>query len=406
MPASHEPATDDISHFIDGQGIHRRMPSTLMLLSNPYRPDPRVLTEGRALQSEGIEVNLISWDRDMTRPIEANEDGIRVVRLGPRTPTRSPKKMLTGLPRFWWKALLRSKSVKFDVVHAHDLDTLPLGRLISKLSGKPLLYDAHELYARMVEGDIGRASSLIWVLEKWCASQADAAITVSNALASELPPSKSGRAAIVATSQDPSVLEGVDVGEIRKKYGLTEFVVSYLGSLEPGRFVEETVSSFSAADGVTVLVAGSGTLAEKVTEMAKSNPAVRYIGVVPTDEAMKLTLASDLVVAMMDPSNHNNVIGTPGKIVNAMAAGRPVITTEGLEIAEKVRAAGCGIVVPWDRAKFREAVMRAKANRVSTEEIGRKGRAFYDQNFSWNCSKQELLRAYQTLLRRSDAALA
>ncbi|OGS44628.1 MAG: hypothetical protein A3K76_06645 [Euryarchaeota archaeon RBG_13_57_23] len=374
------------------------MPSTLMLLSNPYRPDPRVLIEARALILEGIDVNLVAWDREQTWPKRATEDGIQVLRLGPKCPPREAAKILLRLPRFWLGALKARKRINFDVVHSHDFDTLPLGRLISRLSGKPLLYDAHELYAKMVQNEVGPIWRLIWWLEKICASQTDSTITVSDELAAELPTSRSGKATVVSTTQDPSVIGGSDVGEIRRKYGLDGFVVSYLGSLEPGRFVEETISAFVPEDGLTVLVAGSGTLAGKVEETARSSKVVKYIGVVPPDEALRLTLASDLVVAMMDPGNLNNVVGTPGKIINAMAVGRPLITTRGLNIATKVEDAGCGLVVPWSKADFRGAVIKARANRASTAEMGIKGKAYYDQHFSWNRSREGLLKAYRALI--------
>jgi len=377
------------------------MPSTLMLLSNPYRPDPRVLSEARILISEGFDVNLIAWDREQVGPKETVEGGVHVLRLGPRCPQRSASKMLFRLPRFWLRAFMASRRARFDVVHSHDFDTLPLGRMISMLSGKPLLYDAHELYAKMVQNEVGPFWRLIWFLEKACASRADATITVSEALAAEIPPSRSGKAEIVSTTQDPSVLSGSDVAGIRKKYKLEGFVVSYLGSLEPGRFVEETISSFTPDDGLTVLVAGSGTLANKVSETAISNPVVRYIGVVPTDEALRLTLASDLIVAMMDPGNPNNVVGMPGKIINAMAVGRALVTTRGLNIAKAVEEAGCGLVIPWNKADFREAVLRAKVNLASTAEMGRRGRAYYDQHFSWNRSREGLLKAYRALISPS-----
>src|SRR4030043_2096082 len=112
------------------------MPSTLMLLSNPYRPDPRVLIEARALILEGIDVNLVAWDREQTWPKRATEDGIQVLRLGPKCPPREAAKKLLRLPRFWLGALKARKRINLDVVHSHDFDTLPLGRLISRLSGR------------------------------------------------------------------------------------------------------------------------------------------------------------------------------------------------------------------------------------------------------------------------------
>ena len=377
------------------------MPSTLMLLSNPHRPDPRVLLEARALMGAGYEVNLIAWDREASRAPEADEDGIHVLRLGPRCPSRSARRILGRLPRFWMRALRASRTVRFDVVHAHDFDTLSLGMTISRLSGRPLIYDAHELYAKMVENEVGPVSTLVWLWEKRCARMAEEVITVSDALAAELSVGRTEKARVVATSQDPSVVKGADVQKIKDKYGLKGFVVSYLGSLEPGRFIEEFMSSFKPEDKVTLLIGGSGTLEPQVVKEAQRNPALKFIGTVDADEALRLTWASDLVLAMMDSSNPNNVVGTPGKIINAMAVGRPMVTTRGLDIAKRVEGAGCGIVIPYSRPAFIEAVLKAAADPKALADMGRKGLELYQRDYSWNKARDALLTAYRDLGRPS-----
>ena len=369
-----------------------------MLLSNPHRPDPRVLLEARALKGEGYEIHLIAWDRDQTRPKEIDEGPMHVVRLGPKCPQRDAKRMLTRLPRFWYRALAASKRIHFDCVHAHDFDTLPLGIAVSKLSGKPLLYDAHELYAKMVENEVGPVSRFIWMLEKRLVRRPKAVITVSEAIAKELSKERKSPVGIVTTSQDPSAVEREDRLAIRNRHGLNGFVVSYLGALEPGRMVEEVVTAFRPEDGVTVVVAGDGTLKPTVVKEASKNPAVKYLGVVDSDEALRITWASDLVLAMMDPSNPNNVIGTPGKVINALALGRPVVTSKGVQVADMVREAGCGLIAAHTKKAMTEAVMMARADPKALAEMGRKGKVLYARDYSWNASKDALLKAYQALV--------
>jgi len=374
------------------------MPSTLMLLSNPYRPDPRVLLEARALKEEGHEIHLLAWDREQTRPTEIDEGPIHVVRLGPKCPQRDAKRMLTRLPRFWFQALEASRRLRFDSIHAHDFDTLPLGVAISKLSGKPLLYDAHELYAKMVENEVGPASRLIWFLEKRLARKPKAVITVSEAIAKELSKGRRNPVGIVTTSQDTSAVEKEDRLAIRNRHGLSGFIVSYLGALEPGRMVEEAVTAFGPEDGITVVVAGDGTLKPTVVKEASKNPAVKYLGVVDSDEALRITWASDLVLAMMDPSNPNNVIGTPGKVINALALGRPVLTSKGVQVADKVRETGCGLIASHSKKAMIEAVMMARADPTALADMGRKGKVLYAREYSWTTSKDALLKAYKALL--------
>jgi len=375
------------------------MPLTLMLLSNPYRPDPRVQLEARALKGAGIGVKLVAWDREGTWPVEESQPELDVVRVGPRCPARSAMKVATSLPRFWFRALSQIRNVDFDVVHANDFDTLPLGIVISRLKRRPLLYDAHELYAKMIEAEAGPFSTLVWMMERRCVRTPDEVITVSNSLASEIEKHRERRVGVVTTSQDPSEVLKADRQAVRAKYGLKGFVISYLGALEPGRFVEELATSFTTEDKVFVLVAGHGTLEPKIVEAAKNNPVVRFIGRVDADEALRLTWASDLTLAMMDPSNPNNLVGTPGKIINSLGVGRPVITTRGLQIADKIEKAGAGIVIPFDRYKFVEAVLKAAASPKELEEMGRKGRRLYENEFSWERSREELLSVYRGLLK-------
>ena len=369
------------------------------MLSNPFRPDPRVLLEARALKSAGIRVLLVAWDRDGTWPREQGHPDLDVIRVGPRCPTRSALKVASRLPRFWLNALLKTTRLDFDVVHAHDFDTLPLGLVISRLRRRPLLYDAHELYAKMIETETGPFSKLVWMMERRVIRWPEEVVTVSGSLAKELGTRRGMSVGIVTTSQDPSAIMKEDRGAIRTRHGLRGFVISYLGALEPGRFVEELVSSFSPEDKVTVLVAGHGTLERQVVEASKSNPAVRFVGVLDTDEALRLTFASDLTLAMLDPSNPNNLVGTPGKIINSLGLGRPVLTTQGLRIAELIGGAGAGIVIPFDRAKFIEAVIKTAADPKGLEAMGRRGRQLYEREFSWERSKEGLLSVYRRLLK-------
>jgi glycosyltransferase involved in cell wall biosynthesis len=259
------------------------------------------------------------------------------------------------------------------------------------------LYDAHELYAAMVKDDIGVMFEPLQALESCLVRRADTVVTVSDNLADELSKGRDERPRIVMTSPDVSPLSPAEAKAVRDKYGLSGFVVSYLGSLEPGRFVEQLLGAFAPEDGVTVLVAGKGSL-EGTVGAAAAKAHVKYVGSVSTDEALRLTGASDLVTAMMDPSNPNNVVGTPGKILNSMALARPYITTRGLRIAEMTEMAGSGLVSAYTLEAFREAVLKAKGDQKSLLEMGRRGRERFQSNMSWAKSRGELQEAYDHLL--------
>ena len=374
------------------------MASTLMLLTNPHREDPRVLRETRALISAGYGVTIIAWDRDTGDHSDSEEGGARVIRLGPRSPYRSPGKVFAGLLRFWTKALIASRDLDFDLVHCHDFDTLPLGKTIAKLRRKPLLYDAHEVYSNMIRKDAGYAAKVLWPIEKCLSSKAEEIITVNELMADMLSKGREKRARLVLNSPDLSPLAGETVEEIRRRHGLQGFVISYLGSLEPGRSVEHLATLFAPEDGVTVVIGGSGTLRPLVEEKAAENPCVHFIGQVAADEALKITFASNLVPAVQDPASPNYVMGTPIKVLEAMACGRPVVTTEGDSISEIVEGSGCGFVIDYEPELLRETVISASRSPEKLVDMGRLGAKYYERNLSWERSRGQLLETYRALV--------
>jgi glycosyltransferase involved in cell wall biosynthesis len=368
-----------------------------MLLTYPHRPDPRVFRESRALVRHGRTIHLIAWDREGGLPKEAHENGVHVVRVGPRCPYRSAGKVISRLPLFWFNALRKSRKLEFDAIHCHDFDTLPLGLLLSKLRTKPLLYDAHELYSGMIRKDVPSMADLVWRVEKWMSGKADEVVTVNESLANSLSKGRKNQVRIVMNSPDPDILDGADAAEIRKRHNLKGFVISYLGSLEPGRFVKEMVESIEPAGKIELAIGGNGTLVSIAEEGARKNSSVKFLGTLDTDEALRVTWASDVVIAMLDPSNPNYRVSTPVKVLDAMACGRPVITSKGLDISKTVEEVGCGFVIPYEKAVFKEILKKALAEPKTLQDMGKKGREYFDRELSWERSQDALFRAYKAL---------
>jgi len=369
-----------------------------MLLSNPHRPDPRVYREAKTLDGHGIPVKIIAWDREGRYPKYQKSEHAEIVRVGPRSAYRSMLKTLTRLPVFWLRALVAARRMKFEIVHSHDFDTLPAGILISRLHRKPLLYDAHEIYSSMIEKDAKGFSRITWRLETCLAGRTDGIVTVNESLAEKLAKNTRRKIHIVRNSPDTGILDGVDAGKIRERYGLRGFVISYLGSLEPGRFVEELVSSVNPEGKVELVIGGTGTLSHIAEEASRKNSSVRFLGSIDSDEALRLTFASDLVIAMLDPTNPNYRASTPVKILDAMACGRPFVTSKGIEISALLDPVGCGFSIPYDKAAFLETLTKAMGSPALLSSMGRKGKEHYERVFSWEKSRDELVTAYHELL--------
>src|SRR4051812_101005 len=97
----------------------------LMLLSNCFNPDPRVHSEARSLVQNGYEVLVLAWDRERQRPVQEVVDDILIKRIRLRSVHNRGTTQAFYIAAANAIMLFRGLRYRFDVVHAHDFDTLP-----------------------------------------------------------------------------------------------------------------------------------------------------------------------------------------------------------------------------------------------------------------------------------------
>jgi glycosyltransferase involved in cell wall biosynthesis len=360
-----------------------------MLLSNEYRPDVRVEKEARALADDGHEVTVLAWDRGHKRPMEEVKDGILVNRVRTRR-FDSKFGLAFNYPFFIIALLSSSRGRHFDVVHAHDLDTLLAGALISRLRGASLVYDAHEHYADMVSQDLPRGVAKAFdLLERVLIRNADRVVAANQRIAEYLNDWTLRPPVVVMNCIEPP--QGMETRQRSEK-----MVVFYGGSLEPLRFIEEAVEAVRGGDGTLLRVAGDGSLRSLVEDAAGSGRNVQYIGYVDHATLLREMAQADAVIAMLDPSNNNNRIGTPNRMFEAMAVGTPVLVSKGTLSGEIVEGAGAGLAIEWSVSSFQEALQRL-ADPGLRARLGENGKDAVKREYNWGAMRARLLDLYRSL---------
>jgi glycosyltransferase involved in cell wall biosynthesis len=86
-------------------------------------------------------------------------------------------------------------------------------------------------------------------------------------------------------------------------------------------------------------------------------------------------------------------------VVEAMAAGLPVVISNKVNIWREVNDAGAGLVVNLNPTEVAAAVLKLLANPPLAREIGYRGRRLARQHFSWDTTGQHLLELYRTVAR-------
>ena len=382
--------------FMAGKPKH-----VLMLLTNPFRPDPRVHKEARSLTEAGYKVSIIAWDRDMASPEEEVVDGISIKRFGPESGYDSFFDHLINLPRFWMRSISHAKKMDIDIVHAHDLDTLLPGVMIRRRKKIPLVYDAHESYSRMISG----SSPSMWLIklidrvERWLSSKADLIITVNDRLKKMLEPSGKDPIVVMNCPVLPDATQ-YDPQKIRKEMGIgDQFVIIYIGVLEKDRFLLESINAMKGSKDkdILLLIGGYGTLEDEIKKNSEGMANVRFLGRIPADKVMPYTAASDMVLCMFNPADLNNQIGTPNKLFEAMANGKPIIVTKGILSGDIVTGEKVGLAVGYSEKDFLKGVDRISNDKAILSQMQASGWQAAEARYNWKEMSNRLVEAYSEL---------
>ena len=363
----------------------------LMVVSNDVIHDSRVVREARTLREAGHEVLFVGWDRSGTGPEQTTWEGFDLHFVRTRGLMRLLPSDLYRNPLWWRRAYRLAASLAFDAVHCHDLDALPVGVRLKRRTGKPLVYDCHEVFGYMIEEDVPSfATRFAFRLEKRLAVQADRIIAVNESVKAYID-GVTGREAVLVQNCSDSVLDAY------RPPPAAPFTLTYIGTLHRSRFVVEAIETVAEMPEVSLVVGGSKALTPVVRELCSRQGNTRFVGVVPSDDVLPMTIASHAVLSMFDPGHRINQVGLPNKIFEAMAAGRPSIVTEGLPMADLVLREQCGLAVPYTKAGLRSALERLAGDPGLAERLGRNGLAAAKEKYNWTLESRRLTALYEGL---------
>ena len=372
-----------------------------MFLSNPFTHDSRVHQEAKALIQGGHEVSLIAWDRKKQNLSRESIEGIEVIRL-------QNTKFMDFLHydifrwRYWCneaykKALELHEDNPFQVVHCHDLDTLPIGIRLKRKLKLSLIYDAHEIWGHMISRDIPQWwANRFFKLEKKLAPEADRVITVAEPHESYFL--KMGCKKVTLVRSCKIVKEKEYIPPDNEK-----FTLIYIGGLNETRFIEEAVEVCLGLNDIRFRIAGFGVLENKLRDISEkdSSGTIEFIGKMPMKKVIPETARGDAILCMLDPSNMNNKIGPPNKVFEAMVVSRPVIATKGTYSGNLVEKSRMGLAIGFNKKSFENAILKLRDSPELRTEFGKNALKAALEEYNWAVQEEVLLRTYKSLIEVS-----
>ena len=283
-------------------------------------------------------------------------------------------------------AVPRALSIRSDVVVAMTDPPFEglAGALVSKLSGRPFVYNLRDMYPDMaLGGDIvrpGRWTQIWESLHRRALCRAARVIVLGEDMRERIL-SKGVDPRRITIVRDavalPETLSTPDHPVVREIRGTFRFVLVHAGNLG---FYGAWQTLIDAArllerDGVGLVFIGEGAMKDSVQASARGCNNVRFLPFRPAAEVPCVMAAGDLHVVTVKRGLEGVVV--PSKVYNILAAARPLlaVATDKTEVARFAQRDGCGIAAdPDDPAAVAAAVRGVLRDPERLAHMGRKSR--------------------------------
>ena len=330
---------------------------------------------------------------------EAESSGVQLVLIPGLKRDLSPSNDLKAF--FGIYRLMLSE--RFHIVHTHTSKAGVLGRLAGRLAGVPA--SVHTFHGNIFEGFFGPvASSLFLLLERAMAKFTDRFVAISRRNLSYfvrrgIAPWEKFR--LIYNGVDLERFRPVDKGAARRALGLSQGpVVGTVAALVPVKGLEYLLEAAhivrSEVPEVVLTIAGGGALEGTLRRRAKDlGVEVRFLG--PRKDVSLVLSALDVFVL---PSLSE---GMGLSLMEAMAAGLPVVATEVGGVPELVVDGETGVLVPpGDPDALAGAILDCIGDREKAVEMGRRGKERVCALFSLPRMIQEHEALYEELLEEKE----
>jgi glycosyltransferase involved in cell wall biosynthesis len=296
-----------------------------------------------------------------------------------------------------WDRAAAAAAPSADIFHAHDLNALHAGVLARARAGGALVYDSHEIFLESGSHAVrpAWARRIFRRREAAWAGQADALVTVNDALARELGARYAPHRVVVVHNCLPRpgpAADGPRPLRAALDIGGDTPVALYHGVFSKHRGLEELVAAAALPDldGAHVVFLGYGSLTAELRALVASSPAagrLHVLAAVAPDALIDWVRDADVAVMPIQDSTLNHRLSTPNKLFEALAAGVPIVASDLPEMRRIVMddpAGPLGLLCdPTDPASIAAAVA-ALLGRPPAEAAALRERCLTAARDRWN----------------------
>ena len=383
-------------------------PKVVMFVAYPPIGDSRVMKEVIALSEDGFDVTIIALgkkaEQDALVRINSN---LRVehVFLTSRFLPRLAPFLLVKYLELCWRVLTRGWAINADIYHAHNLPTLPVMWLVSRIRSSFLVFDANELY---FDCSSTRLSWLWRLIQSWLLRRTDLVFAANEARARIMHDEYGAPTLPTAIHNYPPY------HEVENSGALKEFVVErgrdwnhiilHQGGVKPDRAAREIIQALKYVShdaGVAFLGSVTDdyreyllqlTISENVADRVLFHPAVSR-EVLPN-----YTASATLGLALYLNTCRNNYYCAPNKLYAYLMAGIPVVGSDFPGLRKDIEGNQVGVTVdPEDPEALAGAINLLLKDQDIRRAMGLRAKKLAKEQWNWEKERIKLLEAYHHL---------
>ena len=341
--------------------------------TDPARGEPKICI---------VSFSDISWDSRVLRQIEyaSRKYTVDVIGYGAWTPTQTARVRFHALAnrgfdrrektlrtlflllgcilRRWWiqtywmgsgyrKAYEWLRSGGYSIIHANDLEALPMAVLAGEATGAKVLFDAHEYSpAQVVNVGRGRLIKVAYVsyLLRIFGRRAEEFVTVCEEIASLYRENFGLDVKVImnAASRKGTKFRPVDPNRVK---------LIHHGAAKPARKLERMIELVRALDerfSLHFMLIGQDEYLIKLRNIAAEKAPGRIVfkDAVPPDQIISHLSDFDMSLCLIPPVPVSYKYALPNKFFESVAAGLAIVTGPSPEMARLTRKHGFGVVAP------------------------------------------------------------
>jgi glycosyltransferase involved in cell wall biosynthesis len=282
----------------------------------------------------------------------------------------------------------------FDVVHSVDLDTLSAGFWASKLKGKKLVYDSHELFTEVPELRHTPVKRNIWLaLESFYLTRIKYAFTVGQSIAD-----------YYNQTYKPcfKVLRNCPVLKVNKDKKLeteNEVFFLYQGALNEGRGLEAAIEAMKSVDA-SLWIAGRGDIEEKLYALVTAinvKDKVKFLGMIKPADLPALTQKAYAGVNVSENLGKSYYLSLNNKFFDYIHAEIPAITNDFPEYKKLNKEVETSLLCSANADEIAEAMNTLLEDKDLRNKL-KENCATAAKKWCWQEEEKELFALYEQVI--------